>query len=295
MELRELRTLVVVARTGSFTSAAAELGYTQSAVSQQVQSLEHEVGQVLLARRPVRPTPAGARLIEHAHRILMRVDVARSELANIGGDELMLRVAAAPLAVPAHLAGALRLIRRSLPSVRISVRSSRAASAVAALAAGEVEVALVDGISAPENPLALAEPGLLASIGLIEENLLVVLPEGHPMASRRWIDLAMLADAPWVAGVEHLVKTAAPPGLGDGDGRSFAVREPADLTLLLTLVAADHGTALVPASVPMLPAGVVTVPLRRPPLVHRTEVLTLRDPPPLAVDLVDQLRGLVRG
>lgn len=286
--------MVVVARSGSFTSAAAELGYTQSAVSQQIQSLEQEVGQALLDRRPVRPTPAGARLIEHAHRILMRVDVARSELANLGGDELTLRVAAAPLAVPAYLAAALRLLRRSSPSVRISIRSSGAGAAVAALAAGEVDVALVDGISAPENPLALAEPGLLVSIGLMEEELRVVLPEGHPMAGRKWIDLAMLADAPWVAGAEHLVESAAPPRLRDGSGRSFAVQEPADLALLLTLVAADHGTALVPASVPMLPAGVVTVPLRRPELVHRTEVLTLRDPPPQASALVEDLRRLVR-
>src|SRR5215472_18070702 len=104
MELRDLRTLVVVARTGSFTAAAAELGYTQSAVSQQIQSLEQEVGRPLLERRPVRPTQAGARLIEHAHRILMRVDVARSELAIIGGDGQSLRVSACPLALPSQLA-----------------------------------------------------------------------------------------------------------------------------------------------------------------------------------------------
>src|ERR1700678_3723062 len=108
VELRDLRTLVVVARTGSFTAGAAELEYTQSAVSQQIHSLEQEVGRPLLERRPVRPTPAGARLIEHAHRILMRVDVARSELESIGGDGLTLRVSACPLAVPSHLTAALR-------------------------------------------------------------------------------------------------------------------------------------------------------------------------------------------
>ncbi len=83
VELRDLRTLVTVVRTRSFTAAATELGYTQSAVSQQIRSLEQEVGRPLLNRRPVRPTPAGARLIEHANRILTRLDVARSELAGI--------------------------------------------------------------------------------------------------------------------------------------------------------------------------------------------------------------------
>jgi DNA-binding transcriptional LysR family regulator len=272
VELRDLRTLVSVARTGSFTAAAAELGYTQSAVSQQIQSLEQEVGRALLDRRPVRPTPAGARLIEHANRILMRVDVARSELETIGGDGQTLRVSACPLAIPAHLAAALRMIRRDAPSVQVSIRSGTADGGIAALAAGEVDVALVDGITAPENPLALSEPGLLMSTGLIEQKLLVVLPATHPMANRKWIDMAMLADAPWVANMQ----------------------EPADLTLLLSLVAADHGTALVPESVPMLPAGVATVPLRRPELAHRTEVLTLRDPPAMAAELVDRLRTLVR-
>ena len=272
MELRDLRTLVAVARTGSFTAAAAELGYTQSAVSQQVQSLEQEVGRSLLDRRPVRPTPAGARLIEHAHRILMRVDVARSELETIGGDGQTLRVAACPLALPAELAAALRMIRRDEPVVQIAVRSATAGGAIDALAAGEVDVAVVDGITAPENPLALSEPGLLLSTGLIEQKLLVVLPATHPMAHRKWVDMAMLADAPWVANRQ----------------------EPADLTLLLSLVAADHGSALVPESVPMLPAGVATVPLRHPDLVHRTEVITLRDPPPIATTLVDNMKALVR-
>lgn len=264
---------MVVARTGSFTAAAAELGYTQSAVSQQIQSLEQQVGRALLERRPVRPTAAGARLIEHAHRILMRVDVARTELENIGGDGQMLRVSACPLALPAQLATALRMIRRDSPAIRISVRSATSDGAIDALAAGEVDVAVVDGMTVPETPLALSEPGLLLSTGLIEQPLLVVLPATHPMAHRKWVDMGMLADAPWVANMQ----------------------EPTDLTLLLSLVAADHGSALVPASVPMLPAGVATVPLRNPDLVHRTEVLTLRDPPPVTTALVDNLKALVRG
>ncbi len=287
MELRDLRALLAVVRSGSFTAAAAELGYTQSAVSQQIQSLEQEVGRPLLERRPVRPTPAGARLIEHATRILMRVDVARSELASLDSGGPALRVSACPLAVPSHLAAALRLMRRASPSTRISLRSDTADAAVGALAAGEVDVALVDGITAPDNPLALSEPGLLMATGLVEEALLVALPATHPMAGRRWIDLAMLADSPWVA-----TTNLQPPG--EEPAGQFLVREPIDLTMLLSLVAADHGSALVPASLPVVPPGVAAVRLRRPPLVHRTEVLTLRDPAPPARALVDHLRALAR-
>jgi molybdate transport repressor ModE-like protein len=152
MELRDLRSLVAVARSGSFTDAAAELGYTQSAVSQQIQSLEQEVGRRLLERRPVRPTAAGARLVEHATRILMRIDVARSELSG-ADDNPVLRVAACPLATPAHLASALRAVRRATPTQRISIRASTAADAVAALAGGEADVALDRPGHAGRRPL----------------------------------------------------------------------------------------------------------------------------------------------
>lgn len=287
MELRDLRTLVTVVRTGSFTAAAAELGYTQSAVSQQIQSLEQEVDRLLLERRPVRPTPAGARLIEHANRILMRLDVARSELASIDSSGPTLRVSACPLAGPTLLAAGLRMIRKDSPSVRISLRSTTADAAVKALGAGEVDVALVDGLTAPDNPLALSEPGLLMSTGLIESRLLVVLPDAHPLANRQWVDLTMLADAPWVAS-SHLTM---PDSKVEGQ---FVVHEPSDLTTLLSLVAANHGSALLPASVPVLPPGVTAVPLRRPALAHRTEALTLRNPPATAAALVDHLRVLAR-
>lgn len=287
MELRDLKTLVTVARTGSFTAAAAELGYTQSGVSQQIQSLEREVGRALLTRRPVRPTPAGARLIEHANRVLMRLDVARSELAGIDRSGPTLRVAACPLAATGLVAAALRLVRKGAPEVRISLRSVTADAAVAALAGGQVDVAVVDGISPPDHPLALSEPGLLMSIGLVEAPLRVALPDRHPLARRDWIDLAMLADAPWVAG------TPSPPAGVVGESQ-FVLHDPADLTLLLGLVAADHGSALIPASVAALPPGVTAVPLRRPVLVHRSEVLTLRHPPSTVTALVDHLRDLAR-
>ncbi|MEV4899554.1 LysR family transcriptional regulator, partial [Nonomuraea sp. NPDC055795] len=66
MDSRLLRTLVRVAGLGSFSAAAEELGYTQSAVSQQIAALEADLGLPLLRRRPVELTEAGARLLEHA-------------------------------------------------------------------------------------------------------------------------------------------------------------------------------------------------------------------------------------
>ena len=136
MELRDLRSFLAVVRCGSFTGAADELGYTQSAVSQQVAALELELGHQLLQRRPVRPTPVGERLVEHATRILFRVDVARSELVRLDDVTPPLVVAACPLAAPGLLASALRELRSTAPSIRVTVRSIDPASAAAEVASG---------------------------------------------------------------------------------------------------------------------------------------------------------------
>src|ERR1700734_2656051 len=83
VELQLLRTFVTVARRASFSAAAAELGYTQAAVSQQIAALEGDLRTRLLNRRPVTPTEAGARLLEHAGPILLRLDAARTDVTRM--------------------------------------------------------------------------------------------------------------------------------------------------------------------------------------------------------------------
>ncbi len=80
MDPHLLRTFVTVADCGSFSAAASRLGYTQSAVSQHIAALEGDLGTPLLRRRPVVPTPAGERLLEHAGPILLRLDAAHDSL-----------------------------------------------------------------------------------------------------------------------------------------------------------------------------------------------------------------------
>src|SRR6185312_16622557 len=99
VEAQLLRTFVAVARRGSFSAAAAELGYTQAAVSQQIAALENDLKAQLLNRRPVAPTEAGARLLEHAEPILLRLDAARADVARVAsGPPSRLRLGATPLA-----------------------------------------------------------------------------------------------------------------------------------------------------------------------------------------------------
>jgi DNA-binding transcriptional LysR family regulator len=266
MELRDLRALLAVIRTGSFTAAAVELGYTQSAVSQQVGALEAELGQPLVHRRPVRATPAGERLAEHAARILLRVDVARSELARLDQQPLEVRVAVCPLAAPQLVAAALRELRARTPSLNVHVRTVERGRAVVEVSTGVVDVAVVDGMVAPFNPLALADAGLLLSTPLVESPLVIALPSNHPLQGRASMDLDVLADAPWVV---------PPPLLAERAPMSLTY-EGTDLPTLLALVAAGHGAALLPAPACAGRADIATVALGAPPLVHRTELLRLR-------------------
>jgi DNA-binding transcriptional LysR family regulator len=268
MELRDLRAFLAVVRTGSFTAAAGELGYTQSAVSQQIATLEGELGRPLLQRRPVRPTPAGERLAEHAARILLRVDVARSELARLDLQPLAVRLAVCPLAAPRLVAGALRDLRARAPSLRVHVHTVARDRALTEVATGGVDAAVVDGITAPGNPLSLTDAGLVLSTPLLQSPLVVALPAGHPLQGRPSVDLDVLTDAPWVV----------PPPVGASRAPAPVSYDGTDLPTMLALVAAGHGAALLPAAAcdGDGAVGVVGVPLGAPRLVHRTELLRLR-------------------
>src|SRR5215210_1541087 len=91
VELRHLLALEAVAREGSFGKAATSLGYTQSAVSQQIAMLERIVGQRLIERpggpRPVSLTEAGELLLRHAQAIVSRLEAAQADFAALAAGE----------------------------------------------------------------------------------------------------------------------------------------------------------------------------------------------------------------
>jgi molybdate transport repressor ModE-like protein len=91
VELRHLAALAAVCRTGSFRGAADELGYVQSAVSQQIARLEHVIGVRLLERMrghgEVTLTPAGEIVLEHAENIFARLRAAQDDLGRLAAAE----------------------------------------------------------------------------------------------------------------------------------------------------------------------------------------------------------------
>src|SRR5256885_10673784 len=101
LNLGRLQVLCEVVTRGSFSAAAEALSYTQSAVSQSIARLEAETGTTLVVRdrRGVRPTAAGATLVDHAEAIFARVAAAEAELAAVLGIRAgRLRVASFPSA-----------------------------------------------------------------------------------------------------------------------------------------------------------------------------------------------------
>ncbi|MFD0475277.1 LysR family transcriptional regulator [Nonomuraea thailandensis] len=262
MDPHLLTTFVTVARHGSFSAAASELGYTQSAISQQIAALEADLGLPLLRRRPVEPTPAGRRLLEHAEPLLLRLRAARADvLRTAAGPRHLLRLAATPLAVNPAVAARLARARARMPRLEVRLRTCRAERLAALVAEGHADLGLADGIAAPSDPLRLPDAGPMTTAGVTEEDLVVVLPSGHPLAGRASLRLADLIDARWLqtplcplARLRDLVGDGFPAGLAyEGD----------DVHTVLALAAAGHGLTLLPASA--VPGGGITaVPVAAP-------------------------------
>ncbi|MBB5782204.1 LysR family transcriptional regulator [Nonomuraea jabiensis] len=289
MDPHLLTTFVTVARHGSFSAAAAELGYTQSAVSQQIAALEADLGLPLLLRRPVEPTEAGRRLLEHAGPLLLRLRAARADVLRAAARPgHRLRLAVTPLAVNPVVAARLARARAGNPRLEVSLHTCGRDQAVAMVAEGRADLGLADGLAAPSDPLRLLDAGPMTAVGVSEEELVVALPAGHPLAGRAALALADLVDARWLqtplcplARLRDLVGDGFPVGLDyQGD----------NVHTVLNLVAAGHGLTLLPASA-LSGAAAAGLPLAAPRLVHRVELLHGALPPGPAADLAAVLSG----
>lgn len=272
MDPHLLRTFVTVARHQSFSVAAHELGYTQSAVSQQIAALEADLGVPLLHRRPVAPTDAGRRLIEHAGPILLRLDAARADVRRLSGaPPVELRVGVSPLADSGRLVERLAEAQRSLPHVTVTLSACGPDDVAAGVARGELEIGLVDGVTAPSDPLRLVELGTFTTVVVSESPLVVVLPGDHPLATRAVLRLSDLADARWIDAPAAAIPLTALRVAADGF-RSGLRYDGAERSVLLALVAAGAGLAVLPERVVPDRPDLAAVPLAAAP-VHRTELV----------------------
>ncbi|MEU6588183.1 LysR family transcriptional regulator [Streptomyces sp. NPDC046881] len=286
MDPHLLRTYVTVARLASFSEAARELGYTQSAVSQHIAALEQDLGAPLLTRRPVAPTAAGERLLEHAGPLLLRLEAARADVV---------RMAAAPqhgltLVTTATALGP--AVLGALPPAGVTLRVLTRAEIPAAVATGTADLGLVDGLAAPSDPLRLPDVAPLTTYGVAEEPVSVLLPAGHPLAGRPGLRLGDLRDARWLDAPDASLPLAHLRAATAGGAFRSALRyEGTDVRTLTALAAAGHGLTLLPRSAATTHPGTTAVPLTAPRLVHRTELLHSGSPGGAAEEV---MRLLVR-
>ncbi len=256
MELRHLRYFVTVAEELHFGRAARKLHISQPPLSMQIRSLEGELGVTLLNRnqRHVALTHAGNAFLGEARHILARLDQAVLMTRRAGRGEIgELAIGFISVADYNVLPIVLREFRARYPLVNLTLRESTSDAQVQDLVAGRIDV----GFLLPP----VAHPSL-SSAPILREPLIAALPDRHPLARKPGkLALAKLKDAPFI-----LFPRAMAPGMYD-DILSFCraagfsprvEQEAVQMQTIVSLVSAELGVALIPASLTNLQRTGVT-------------------------------------
>lgn len=294
LDSRRLQVFTTVVNTGSMAAAANVLGYTASAVSQNVAALERETGTVLLEKsgRGIRPTQAGLLLAEHADAVVARLREAEAALqAFAAGEAGRLRLAAFSTAGAALIPRALARFRAGHAAVELDLLVSEDDEALAQLRAGHIDVALiaVDGPQEQDGPDDLERTHILA------DPYRVILPRDHHLAGRRTVSLADLDGEAWVAtasprcNVRQVVASACSDA---GFEPRFSI-EAQEFATVVGFVGAGLGVALVPLlALGAVPDSVRVRPLRGGEPVRHVYAVTRRSnaEDPIAAAMVDALQ-----
>jgi DNA-binding transcriptional LysR family regulator len=245
LNIGRLRILKEVAHHGSFSAAADALSYTQSAISQQIATLEAETGLTLLERHPrgVSLTAAGQTLVGHAEGILARLEAAQAALSAIAGLRGgRLRMASFPTAGATLMPLAIATFRNSYPQVDLTLAEGEPEEILPRLRAGELDLALLFEF-AGDAPLAED----MVRVELLEDPMYLALPRRHPLAGRANLRLGDLRGEAWVQTsssspcARHVVRSCHAAGF-----EPHVSFESDDYQTVQGLVAAGVGVALIP-------------------------------------------------
>jgi DNA-binding transcriptional LysR family regulator len=199
MDPRRVLTFRAVAHQRSFSRAARALSLSQPSVSNQVASLEREIGVRLLERQPggLRLTDEGAILLEHADAIAERLQLATGQLeAAAQGYRMRVRIGAFPTALAGFVPAAIERLRARHPDARITVDEGTD-DLPARVRSGELHLA----VAFQDAALPREEPAGLERRDLLREGFTIAMAPGHPLARRRAVRLVDLRDEDWTAAV----------------------------------------------------------------------------------------------
>lgn len=197
LDLHRLRILRELHARGTVHAAATALGYSTSAISQQLATLEKDAGVPVLERagRTLRLTAAGLVLVGHAAELLDRAEAAEAEVRTVGRGALVgvVRVAAFQSAFLSLVAPTVRTIATQHPGIRIEATEAEVEQSVPDLRLHHLDLVLGDEYT--HQPRAVHAD--LTRESLLHERINLVLPAGHPHAETGTGALRDLADLQW--------------------------------------------------------------------------------------------------
>ncbi len=297
IDVAALSALRAVSATGSVSGAAELLGFTPSAVSQQVKRLERQTGVALLERvgRGVLLTRQGHLLVDAGGDVLGRLEALEADLHREAGSVAgVLRLGAFSTAVRGLLAPRLPALLAAHPALEVRIQEVEPWQTLDLVASGQLDVGVVH--SWGDLPLRLPEQ--VEAETLTRDVAEVLLHRDHPLAAREELRPADLVGVDWITTGEDTICREWLERMFTGTGRRPRIAHRAmEFDSHLALVAAGLGVALVPRlGRSPLPDGVLARPVRDPDpvrhvaAVHRTSstaspavaalVSALRDPSP---------------
>jgi DNA-binding transcriptional LysR family regulator len=243
LELRYLIALVTVGNERSFGRAADRLGYTQSAVSQQIAALERSVGLKLVTRpggrRPVELTDAGARLARHAENIVSSVQLASAEMASLAdGRTGSLSVGIYQSIGVRLLPGIVRRLTEICPEIELeTVEANDDAEQLERLANGDLDLAF--------TVVPLADQRF-ETLELREDPFCLLVPSDSDLGRRGAVELGELASLPLVSFRSCRCERRLEVFLSDRGVELDPFFRSNDNGVLQAMVAAGSGVALLP-------------------------------------------------
>ncbi|MFC9970892.1 LysR family transcriptional regulator [Spirillospora sp. NPDC127200] len=251
LDVNRLRVLMEVAHSASIAEAARKLSFTPSALSQQLSKLEAELGARLLERRPtgVTLTPVGAVLVDHAERVIGELRQARAAVETaMGAQPLRLALGSFATAAQVLVPTALAALQRRHPRAELSLVDIEPPDGYGLVTSGDLDVLITHrypGVAPAPHPGLDRRP-------LLDDPLRLTLPADHRLAQgapRGGLDLDRLGDETWISGAPGIPNRVCLETLAAQAGIEPRVTyESADYHVILALVAAGLGVALVPES-----------------------------------------------
>ncbi|QDQ09807.1 LysR family transcriptional regulator [Streptomyces spectabilis] len=279
MDLQQMRYVLAVAETTSFTRAAERCHVVQSALSHQVARLEKELGARLFERtsRRVRLTAAGEAFLPAARQALDAAERARAEVAAATGEVRgRLTVGAIPTVTAVDLPAVLRDYRRRYPQVRISLRAGSSDQLVEQVREGRLDAAFI-GVRPGFRTQGVHDRELAHG-----QHVAVVAPD-HPLAAHREVDLRFLADEVFVDFAEGSAARAQSDQAFAAAGlRREVAFEVSGVELMSRMVRQGLGVALLPASFATELHGLRSVPIADGPVRVERLVWNRSTPTPAA-------------